>query len=137
MIKTSSILKQTGQSMVEYTVVLVFGVMVLTTGPGGDVMQDLLAVLKKNYEGYSYAISLSEPPDYDSATEYAAVLDSYGLEDDEIDRLAVKTDDLLAGIDDYNKDPTTQLKKLEEIKNTMTQVPSSVGDVLDGAGSFF
>ena len=46
---------QTGQAMVEYVVVLVFGVMVLTIGPGGDVILDLLGVMNDNHQGYSYA----------------------------------------------------------------------------------
>ncbi len=51
---------QCGQSMVEYTVVLVFGVMVLTTGPGGDVIQDLLTVLNdKLYPVKAYETQLS------------------------------------------------------------------------------
>ncbi len=123
--------------MTEYTVILVFGVMVLTTGPGGDVMQDLLAVLKKNYAGYSFGISLSEPPDYDSAAEYASALSGHGLSNEEIEKLAVKTTDLLGDLGQYNKDPATQLKKLEKIKDAMTEMPSSVGDIMDGATSFF
>jgi hypothetical protein len=61
---------QAGQGMVEYIVVLVFGVMLLTTGPGGDVLLDLLAVLNDNHQGYSYATSLSTLPDYDNAGDY-------------------------------------------------------------------
>ena len=43
--------QQFGQSMTEYIIVLAFGVMVITTGPGGDVMLRLLDVMKSNYEG--------------------------------------------------------------------------------------
>jgi hypothetical protein len=57
---------QTGQGMVEYVVVLTFGVMVLTIGPGGDVLLDLLAVMNDNHQGYSYAASLSTLPDADN-----------------------------------------------------------------------
>lgn len=57
--------------MVEYIVVLVFGVMLLTTGPGGDILLDLLAVLNDNHQGYSYAASLSTLPDYDNVLLYA------------------------------------------------------------------
>lgn len=130
--------RQKGQSMTEYTVVLVFGVLALTTGPSGDVMQDLVEVMKKNYSGYSYAISLSEPPDYDNANDYAIALDGHGLEDAEIDRLAVETPELLSGLKTYNKDPNAQLKKVTDIKDTLLEeIPTSPGDILDGAGSFF
>lgn len=55
--------------MVEYVVVLVFGVMLLTVGPGGDVLLDLLAVMNDNHQGYSYAASLSTLPDQDNVGE--------------------------------------------------------------------
>lgn len=61
---------QFGQSMVEFIVVLVFGVMVLTIGPGGDVLLDLLAMINNKYQGYSYAASLSDLPQYDSIGHY-------------------------------------------------------------------
>lgn len=126
--------KQLGQSMTEYTVVLVFGVMVLTTGPGGDVMQELLAVLKKNYEGYTFGISMSETPDYESADEYALALESYGVEDEQIEKLAVDTADMLAGAGLFNTDPSDQLDKF---KDSLPDMPPSMGDIIDGAGSFF
>ena len=126
--------KQLGQSMTEYTVVLVFGVMVLTTGPGGDVMQTLLAALKKNYEGYTFGISMSETPDYESADEYALALESYGVEDEEIERLAVDTADMLAGAGLFNTDPADQL---DEFKDSLPDMPPSMSDIVDGAGSFF
>lgn len=64
--------------MVEYIVVLVFGVMVLTVGPGGDVLLDLLGVLNDNYQGYSYSASLSTLPEHDNLALYAT--DALGIE---------------------------------------------------------
>lgn len=61
---------QLGQGMTEYVVVLMFGVMVLTIGPGGDVLLDLLAVINDNHQGYSYSVSLSTLPQYDSLADY-------------------------------------------------------------------
>lgn len=49
--------------MVEYTVILAFGVLLLM-GPGGDVLLDLAHVVKNKYRGYSYAMSLSPLPDF-------------------------------------------------------------------------
>ena len=57
--------------MVEYIIVLVFGVMLLTVGPGGDVLLDFLGVLNDNYQGYSYSASLSTLPDHDNFALYA------------------------------------------------------------------
>ena len=85
-------MQQLGQSMTEYTIVLVFGVLVLTTGPSGDVMADLINAMQENYEGYSFAISLSEPPDYGDADLYAAYLTTQGLDQDEIDKLLASFD---------------------------------------------
>ena len=48
--------------MVEYVIVLAFGVMVLTTGDPSP-MEQLADVIKQNWKGYSYAMSLSDIPD--------------------------------------------------------------------------
>ena len=112
---------QIGQSMVEYTVVLVFGVMVLTTGPGGDVILKLLDVLKDKYQGYSYAVSLSSPPQYDNLGEYL-------VDEDIVD--PIDPSDLVDQIQDF-----TSLPNLQEF--AMDQLPDSAADILEGAGSFF
>lgn len=84
---------QAGQGMVEYIVVLVFGVMLLTTGPGGDVLLDLLGVLNDNHQGYSYAASLSTLPDHDNVLDLAA--EAYGLEDQLTEMANISFDDLV------------------------------------------
>ena len=50
--------------MVEYTVVTALGVLVLL-GPGTDVIQYTLRSIQDNYAGYSYAMSLSQWPEFD------------------------------------------------------------------------
>ncbi len=52
--------RQKGQSMVEYMVVIAALVFALHTSGAID---ELIDVLKKNYQGYSYAISISDYPD--------------------------------------------------------------------------
>lgn len=123
--------------MVEYTVVLVFGVLALTTGPSGNAIQDLLDAIKENYRGYSYAMSLSEAPEFDSADDYAAYLQAQGLEQEEIDALAVDTPDALKVLQFFNRDPMTQLEDIKQLADPTGLLPTDVGDVLDGAGSFF
>ena len=133
----TNLIRQTGQSMVEYTVVLVFGVLALTTGPSGDVIKELLDVIKENYRGYSYALSLSEAPDFDSAADYALVLQAEGLSQDEIDRLAVDTPDALKVLQFFNRDPSSILSDLKTTLSDPTSLlPTSVGDVMEGAGGF-
>ncbi|OGT79172.1 MAG: hypothetical protein A3H91_09695 [Gammaproteobacteria bacterium RIFCSPLOWO2_02_FULL_61_13] len=134
----STLFRQAGQSMVEYTVVLVFGVLALTTGPSGDVIQELLDVIKENYKGYSYALSLSEAPDFDSAADYALALEAEGLDQDQIDRLAVDTPDALKVLQFFNRDPSAVLSDLKtKLADPTSVLPSNVGDVMEGAGGIF
>lgn len=108
-----------GQAMAEYIVVLAFGVMVLTMGPGGDVLLDLLGVMNDKYQGYSYATSLSTIPDHDNLAEYM-------LEKNAEDITAVenKLKEL------YDKVPTSPTFEFP------SEVPPSVNDITDGL-SFF
>lgn len=50
--------------MVEYTIILALGVMVLL-GPGTDVIRYTMRSIKDNFEGYSYAMSISEWPEFE------------------------------------------------------------------------
>jgi hypothetical protein len=110
---------QTGQAMVEYVVVLVFGVMVLTIGPGGDVILDLLGVMNDNHQGYSYATSLSTLPDYDNLADY--VLDGYG---EDIDTVENKLKEL------YTNVPSNPSFEFPD------EMPSSASDILEGVSIF-
>jgi len=56
--------RQRGQGMVEYTIVTSLGILVLL-GPGADVINWTMAAIKDNYQGYSYAMSLSQWPEFD------------------------------------------------------------------------
>jgi len=66
--------QQFGQSMVEYTVVIAFGILTLSTGLMTGVVDDLMATIHRNYAGYSFAISLSDYPDSDTASNYRGML---------------------------------------------------------------
>ena len=110
---------QKGQGMVEYVVVLMFGVMLLTIGPGGDALLDLLAVFHNNYQGYSYAASLSDLPQFDSLGEY--ILDAQG---ENIDAVENKLDEL------YNMVPSNPSFDFPD------EMPTSVSDILEGASIF-
>ena len=84
--------RMAGQGMVEYTVILAFGVLVLL-GPGGDVIKELEDVFKQNYRGYSYAMSLSTLPDFDNGDDFRVYIDDLGLvptlDDATLERLTV------------------------------------------------
>jgi len=80
--------QQKGQAMVEYTVVLFFGLILMfkafslqgvspsvhdTGGYRSDSVPGLmLGVLKDNFQGYSYAMSLSDIPDDDTLFDFLA-----------------------------------------------------------------
>ncbi len=113
--------KQQGQGMVEFIVVLVFGVMVLTIGPGGDVLLDLLAMLNDKYQGYSYAVSLSELPSHDS-------LGAYLIDNDVVD--PIDPNDLVNEINSYLNFPS-----LDTFPEDL--MPDGPEDILDGMTSFF
>ena len=119
--------QQFGQSMTEYIIVLAFGVMVITTGPGGDVMLRLLDVMKSNYEGYSYSLSLSEAPDYDDEATYVAALTAAGYESDDIDRLTASSVDVFSDLSPYNKDPMAQITSgVTSLQNCVRAVPTMI-----------
>jgi hypothetical protein len=119
--RTKYYLHQLGQGMVEFTIVLVFGVMVMTIGPGGDVLLDLLGIMNDKYQGYSYATSLSTLPDHDN-------LAAYLVDTDVID--PVDPSALVNGINAFTTFPT-----LDSFPDDL--MPSSASDILDGATSFF
>ncbi len=106
--------------MVEYTVVLVFGVLVFTTGPGANVLTDLYNVMQSNYQGYSYAVSVSDYPDHDNLAEFL-------LDTEVADKLNPTT--LIPQLTQFTQFPT--------LERMPTGFPNSAGDLLDGATSFF
>ncbi len=114
-------LRQLGQGMVEFTIALVFGVMVMTIGPGGDVLLDLLGVMNDKYQGYSYATSLSTLPDHDN-------LAAYLIDEDIID--PIDPNELVDEIRNY-----TDFPSLESFSEDL--LPDGPEDILDGAISFF
>lgn len=119
--------QQLGQSMVEYTIVLVFGVMAITTGPGGDVSLQLLNAMKNNYEGYSFGLSMSEAPDYDDEATYAAALTTAGYSQEDIDRLTASSIDVFNDLSPYNRDPLRQLNSgISTLTNCVSAVPQMI-----------
>lgn len=74
--------QQLGQSMVEYTVVIAFGILTLSSAPMKDAVSLLMETVRQNYQGYSFAISLSDYPDSDSASEYWTMLEGQSVNED-------------------------------------------------------
>lgn len=75
-----------GQAFVEYVVVVTFGILVLVTND--QVIWGLRDAIRNNYDGYSYAVSLSEYPDADNGVGYRNMLEAQGAPDEMVDYLA-------------------------------------------------
>lgn len=65
---------QRGQSMVEFTVVVVFFCLAVTSDPALNAIQDLMGTLQERHEHYSYTVSLSDYPDTSVFTEFKNLL---------------------------------------------------------------
>ena len=74
--------QQFGQSMVEYTIVIAFGILTMSSAPMRDAVASLMETIRQNYAGYSFAISISDYPDDVSASDYWDMLDLQGVNDD-------------------------------------------------------
>ena len=112
-----------GQAMVEYTVILAFGVLVLL-GPGGDVIAELEEVLRQNYRGYSYAMSLSTMPDFDTGQDLRDYIDDLAL-DPELDDATI---DQLA-VDPVQGAITTALEPLSNAASNFNSIKDILGDM--------
>ena len=119
---------QHGQAMTEYTIILAFGLMVLL-GPGIDVLKEMANVIRRNYEGYSYAISLSPLPDYGTGAEMRTAMISEEIDQATVDQLGVDPleDEMLQQLAAY-----TEFK--EELSDTVEEYTDfDLGDIWDAA----
>jgi hypothetical protein len=111
--------------MVEYTVILAFGIMMLL-GPGGDVLLDLRDVFKNNYRGYTYALSMSPLPDFGNGQEMREYIEDLALDpeldDETIDRLTV---------DPVQDAVTTALSPLTSAYSAFNDIDSLLGSFED------
>ena len=94
-------IRQKGQAMIEYTVVSVFGILVLTTGPGRDVILDLTNAVRDNYDGYSYAVSLSDYPDKENYLELISMYNDQGMPSERREYLTDNPNDMIRELAGY------------------------------------
>jgi hypothetical protein len=115
--------RQLGQSMIEYTVVVTFGVLTLTTGPMRDVIvDDLIPAVRNNYEGYSYAVSLSDYPDGSDCTVIEPLLVAQGL-------TASQAEALCGG------DPAAMFDEIKSyVSGSIPDLSSGIDDIGDMVG---
>lgn len=90
-------LHQTGQSMVEFTVVVVFFCLAVTSDPALDAMTRLTDVLKQRHTHYSYTVSLSDYPDTSIYDEFKEMLreqlEAQGYSAEEIEEILLQKAD--------------------------------------------
>jgi len=110
--------QQLGQSMVEYTIVISLGILTMSSTPMRDAVASLMDTIHQNYEGYSFAISLSDYPDYVSASDYWDELDLQGVNDDMKD---VLTDQIK-----QVSTPRTSAKYTTAVEKYQTSSPDSL-----------
>ena len=132
---------QRGQGMVEYTIILVFGVLMLM-GPGGDVLADLLAVFKNKYRGYSYSMSLTPLPDFGTGSEYRAYISDLNLDpeltDEQIERLTVDPlEERLAPLLEAAGTAQSGFNQVSSALNSFDDLDDLAGQMLEDAISPF
>ncbi|MEL0082702.1 MAG: hypothetical protein VW985_06640 [Gammaproteobacteria bacterium] len=93
--------RQLGQSMIEYTVVLTTAALALTVplnGPGSNnVVEQIEQVMRDNYEGYSFGVTLSEMPDAISMEEALQMFADAGGDPNQLQSAG----SMLQSIDDF------------------------------------
>lgn len=91
---------QTGQSIVEYTVIssiLVLALLVVD----GDIIVKLNNAIKQNYDGYSYAVSLSDYPDKKDYFDLISMYNAQGMPSEQREYLTDNPGQLVDDIKNY------------------------------------
>ena len=114
-----------GQSMVEYSVILAFGVLVLM-GPGGDVMLDLREAMKNKYRGYSYAMSLSTMPDFGTGPRLEQYIEDLNLDPE----VVAETIERLT-VDPVQEHVDQALQPVSDAYQAFTDIGDMLGDFED------
>ena len=119
--------QQLGQSMIEYTIVISFGILTLSSTPMKDAIAKLMETVRQNYTGYSFAISLSDYPDSDSANNYWDMLDNQNVNDE---MKHILTDQIKK---DNTRNSTRYASAVEKY-STSSPEPSAQSTILNEAG---
>jgi hypothetical protein len=106
--------------MIEYCVVVTFGVLTLTTGPMKSLIFELTDTIQNNFQGYSYAISLSDTPDHTNSVDLETMLITQGVPDDQAAYLS--------------QNPFALSEDLEDFPTSVPDFASAVDDILDAVG---
>ena len=127
--------------MVEYTVILAFGLLTLL-GPGGDVLHDLADVLRNSYRGYTYALSMSPLPDFDTGPQLRDYIGTLGLDpeldDETLDRPTVDPvqDGVTAALSPLTN-LTNAFSSTDDLLNALPDITDIISDMAKDAISPF
>ena len=94
--------RQRGQSMVEYTVIATFGILFMTSGPMRPIIEDLADTIRSNFDGYTYAVSISEYPDKEDPITLISHYNSQGMPIEQVQYLVDYPEDMINDILSYN-----------------------------------
>ena len=123
--------------MIEYTVVVVFGILFATQGPMRTVVANAMTAMQDNYEGYSYAVSISDFPDMNAnvtnAVTYQNFLIGQGVPATEAARLSNDPDLYLADLIGYNLPAPPNLSA---VASNFSNLPPSASQIMGGLSAF-
>jgi len=111
--------------MVEYTVILAFGLTMLL-GPGIDMFTALQGVLENNYRSYSYSMSMSPLPDFDTGPDLRAHIEGLALTP-EVDEQTLAR----LTVDPVQDAVTTALTPLTSAYSAFSDIDSLLGSFED------
>ena len=121
---------QLGQSMIEYTVVIIFGILTITSGPMRDQVTLLMDGIRENYQGYSFAVSMSDIPDSSSHNEYFTLLDSQNVSDNLKQKLSDRTsNNLQRSPSEYQREIRNYNIAPPAIQNTIKQAVNNLKSI--------
>lgn len=94
--------RQQGQSIIEYTVISATLITMLLALNGTDVIANLNNAIKNNYDGYSYAVSLSDYPDKKKLSELILMYRDQSMPEEQITYLTDDTEQLVNDLKSFS-----------------------------------
>jgi len=127
-VSCSLIQRQQGQSIIEYTVICATLITMLLALNGTDVIANLNNAIKNNYDGYSYAVSLSDYPDKKSFIDLISMYNTQGMPSEQREYL---TDNPGQLVDDLRNYALTSFPELAEGLDFLDGIGLGLSDFCD------
>lgn len=127
-VSRSFIQYQQGQSIIEYTVICATLITMLLAFNGTDVIANLNNAIKNNYDGYSYAVSLSDYPDKKSYIDLISMYNDQGMPSEQREYLTDNPNQLVQDLKNY---ALTSFPELAEGLDLLDGIGLSLTDFCD------